>query len=158
MQARPQPLLIDPDQMGFEPLCRQVPRRGSATAWLARSGANPKEVQAVMRHSSITLTMDTYGHLFPGQEAETVARFPAMLDGEPTTLPLRAPMATPRRFPSSQHANQCDTAYHRAMILVGLKKPMTFISSVKTWIFATLCNLMRRHAGTGPGGLEPPTS
>ena len=39
------------------------------------SGAHPKAVQAVMRHSSITLTMDTYGHLFPGQEADTVARF-----------------------------------------------------------------------------------
>ncbi len=29
-----------------------------------------------MRHSVITLAMDTYGHLFPGQEAETVARLP----------------------------------------------------------------------------------
>ena len=27
-----------------------------------------------MRHSTITLTMDTYGHLFPGQEADAVAR------------------------------------------------------------------------------------
>ncbi len=43
------------------------------------TGAHPKTVQAVMRHSTITLTMDTYGHLFPGQEAETVARFPGML-------------------------------------------------------------------------------
>ena len=25
-----------------------------------------------MRHSTITLTMDTYGHLFPGDEAEAV--------------------------------------------------------------------------------------
>ena len=32
-----------------------------------------------MRHPTITLTMNTYGHLFPGQEAETVARFPAMV-------------------------------------------------------------------------------
>ena len=36
-------------------------------------------IQAIMRHSSITLTMDTYGHLFPGQEADTVARLPGML-------------------------------------------------------------------------------
>jgi hypothetical protein len=35
-----------------------------------------------MRHSSIQLTMDTYGHLFPGQEADTVARFPDMIDGD----------------------------------------------------------------------------
>jgi integrase len=53
--------------------------RHTTGAWLAMTGAHPKAVQTVMRHSSITLTMDTYGHLFPGQEAETVARFPAML-------------------------------------------------------------------------------
>ena len=38
------------------------------------TGAHPKVVQTVMRHSSITLTMDTYGHLFPGQEADAVAK------------------------------------------------------------------------------------
>jgi hypothetical protein len=32
-----------------------------------------------MRHSSITLTMGTHGHLFPGQEADTVARLPEMI-------------------------------------------------------------------------------
>jgi hypothetical protein len=53
--------------------------RHTCGAWLATSGAHPKAVQAVMRHSTITLTMDTYGHLFPGQEAETVARLPNML-------------------------------------------------------------------------------
>jgi hypothetical protein len=35
-----------------------------------------------MRHSTITLTMDTYGHLFPGQEAETVAKFGALMGEE----------------------------------------------------------------------------
>lgn len=43
-------------------------------AWLAMAGASPKAVQTVMRHRTITLTMDTYGHLFPSQEIETVAR------------------------------------------------------------------------------------
>lgn len=32
-----------------------------------------------MRHKAIALTLDIYGHLFPGQEADTVARLPAML-------------------------------------------------------------------------------
>ena len=50
------------------------------------SGAHPKAVQAVMRHSSITLTMDTYGHLFPGQEAETIGRLPEMLTDVPEVL------------------------------------------------------------------------
>jgi len=43
------------------------------------AGAHPKAVQSIMRHSTITLTMDTYGHLFPGQDAETVLLFPAMV-------------------------------------------------------------------------------
>ena len=52
--------------------------RHTCVRWLAMTGAHPKAVQVVMWHSSITLTMDTYGHLFPGQEAETIARLPEM--------------------------------------------------------------------------------
>lgn len=48
--------------------------RHTCGAWLSMTGAHPKVVQQVMRHSSITLTMDTYGHLFPGQEAEAIGR------------------------------------------------------------------------------------
>jgi len=50
------------------------------------TGAHPKVVQTIMRHSTITLTMDTYGHLFPGQEAEAIARFPDMLGKGPRQL------------------------------------------------------------------------
>lgn len=40
-----------------------------------------------MRHSSITLTMDAYGHLFPGQDADAVAKMPSLLpSSEPQTL------------------------------------------------------------------------
>lgn len=53
--------------------------RHTCGAWLAMSGAHPKAVQAIMRHSTIMLTMDTYGHLFPGQEAETISRLPKMM-------------------------------------------------------------------------------
>ena len=44
------------------------------------AGEHPKVIQTVMRHSSITLTMDTYGHLFPGQEADAANRFSEMLN------------------------------------------------------------------------------
>ncbi|XZE21813.1 tyrosine-type recombinase/integrase [Pirellulaceae bacterium SH449] len=47
--------------------------RHTTATWLIEAGADPKTVQSVMRHSVITLTMDTYGHLFPGQEAQAVA-------------------------------------------------------------------------------------
>ncbi len=57
--------------------------RHTCGAWLAEAGRHPKTVQAVMRHKQITLTMDTYGHLFPGQEAEAVQEIAAMLKTEP---------------------------------------------------------------------------
>lgn len=46
--------------------------RHTCGAWLAQSGINPKTIQSIMRHSSIKLTMDTYGHLFPDAEADAV--------------------------------------------------------------------------------------
>lgn len=61
--------------------------RHTCGAWLAMTGAHPKVVQQVMRHSTITLTMDTYGHLFPGQEADAVAQMRRMLtDDAPEEL------------------------------------------------------------------------
>ena len=41
--------------------------RHTCGTWLALAGEAPKTIQEVMRHKDITLTMDTYGHLFPGQ-------------------------------------------------------------------------------------------
>lgn len=48
--------------------------RHTCGAWLAMAGENPKTIQTVMRHSTITLTMDTYGHLFPAAESDAIAR------------------------------------------------------------------------------------
>ena len=50
------------------------------------TGAHPKEVQQMMRHQSITLTMDTYAHLFPGQEAEAQRRMRPMFFDPPEIL------------------------------------------------------------------------
>lgn len=60
--------------------------RHTCGAWLAMVGEHPKVIQTVMRHGSITLTMDTYGHLFPGQEANAVGRMQSMLAGPPEAL------------------------------------------------------------------------
>ena len=51
----------------------------TCVGWLAMTGAHPKVVQQMMRQQSIMLTMDTYGHLFPGQEADAVGRLREML-------------------------------------------------------------------------------
>jgi integrase len=48
--------------------------RHTCATWLIHAGADVKTIQSVMRHADIKLTLDRYGHLFPGSEAEAVAR------------------------------------------------------------------------------------
>lgn len=66
---------IDPrgDVLDFHAL------RHTCGAWLAISGVGPKVIQSVMRHSTISLTLDTYGHLMPGAEKDAVAHFDKLL-------------------------------------------------------------------------------
>jgi len=42
------------------------------------SGANPLAVMKRMGHSSITVTYDRYGHLFPQNDAEIIAGLDAV--------------------------------------------------------------------------------
>lgn len=44
--------------------------RHAAASMFIESGMNPKRVQAVMGHSSITVTYDVYGHLFADDDAD----------------------------------------------------------------------------------------
>ena len=60
--------------------------RHTCGAWLAMTGTHPKVMQQVMRHQSIGLTMDTYGHLFPGQEADAVDGLQDLLAGPSEAL------------------------------------------------------------------------
>jgi integrase len=46
--------------------------RHTCGAWLALAGVQPKQIQTVMRHSTITLTLDTYGHLLPNTQHDAV--------------------------------------------------------------------------------------
>jgi integrase len=45
-------------------------------SWAIEQGFSPKRLQALLGHSSITMTFDTYGHLFPAGE-DDAARFAA---------------------------------------------------------------------------------
>jgi integrase len=47
--------------------------RHCAASLFIEQGFTPKRVQSLMGHSSITVTFDTYGHLFPSQETDKVA-------------------------------------------------------------------------------------
>ena len=84
--------------------------RHTCGAWAAIGGASPKAIQTLMRHSKITLTLDTYGHLLPDEAAETVARMPSVeplplrLTGTadaPADAPLRAPTHIPATTPAT---------------------------------------------------------
>ena len=43
--------------------------RHSYAAMLISKGAHPRSIMERLGHSTITVTLDTYGHLFPGLEA-----------------------------------------------------------------------------------------
>jgi len=84
--------------------------RNTRSTWLAKTGAHPKVVQTVVRYSTITLTMDTYGHLFPGQETDAVDQLRRMLVtppprpfGRPERTTLRQ---TPRKARSARRSSQ----------------------------------------------------
>ena len=44
------------------------------------AGVNAKALSAYMGHSSITITLDRYGHLMPGSEAEAAELLEAYLE------------------------------------------------------------------------------
>lgn len=53
--------------------------RHTCGAWLAIAGVSIKVIQSVMRHSTITLTLDTYGHLLPGAEQDAAGQLSVLL-------------------------------------------------------------------------------
>jgi len=57
-------------------------RHAAASLWIEQ-GLSPKRVQALMGHSTIGMTFDVYGHLFPSAEddAEAMAQVQARLVG-----------------------------------------------------------------------------
>jgi len=57
----------------------QVLRRSYAT-WLVAAGADPKAVQAQMRHSRISTTMDIYTQFVPASQRRAVAQMMGMVD------------------------------------------------------------------------------
>jgi integrase len=54
--------------------------RHTSVALAIQVGAHPKEIQARAGHSSIVVTMDRYGHLFPGSDEALAERLNAIAD------------------------------------------------------------------------------
>ena len=72
--------------------------RHTCGSWLAAAGVHPKVVQRIMRHHSITLTMDRYTHLFKGDEAAAIGKLPG----------LDAPGADAQAATGTEHARAQD--------------------------------------------------
>ena len=62
---------------GLAPLRPHDLRHTAVALWIA-AGANPKEVSVRAGHTSVSFTLDRYGHLFPGHDAELRDRLDAM--------------------------------------------------------------------------------
>lgn len=75
------PVNADGEALDFHAL------RHTCGAWLALAGEHPKVIQTVMRHATITTTMDTYGHLFPGQAEGAVHKLAGVMHGQPLPKP-----------------------------------------------------------------------
>jgi integrase len=56
--------------------------RHSFAAMMIAAGVNAKALQSFMGHASITVTLDTYGHLMPGSEAEAAGLVEAYLTAQ----------------------------------------------------------------------------
>ncbi|MEX2203747.1 MAG: tyrosine-type recombinase/integrase [Actinomycetota bacterium] len=65
---------------GLEPL-RFHDLRHTAAALAIASGAHPKAIQERLGHSTITVTLDRYGHLFPSLDEELAERLDVMARG-----------------------------------------------------------------------------
>jgi integrase len=65
-------------EAGLYPLGFHEARHTYASLMIA-SGVNAKTLSTMMGRSSITITLDRYGHLFPGAETEAAAKLDAYL-------------------------------------------------------------------------------
>ncbi len=68
---------------GLEPIGLHEARHTFASLMIA-AGANVKALASYMGHSSVTITLDRYGHLLPGNEDEAAERLDAYLTREAT--------------------------------------------------------------------------
>ena len=67
------------EQVGLAPLRPHDLRHSAVSLWIA-SGANPKVVQTKAGHSSIKVTYDVSGHLFPDYDDRTTRHLENLWD------------------------------------------------------------------------------
>jgi integrase len=80
------------------PKLRLYDLRHTHASLLIHEGVHPKKISERLGHSSIKLTMDTYGHLFEGSDRDSEEKMQKLLGGEPKaprllTMPDRSQVA-----------------------------------------------------------------
>lgn len=70
------------DRSGLRRIVLHGLRHSHATHLLA-AGVNPKVVSERLGHASVSFTLDTYGHVMPGQQADAAAAVAILVDGAP---------------------------------------------------------------------------
>ena len=59
--------------------------RHTHASHLLAAGVNPRVVSERLGHSSVSFTLDTYGHVMPGQQAEAAEAAAALLTARAPT-------------------------------------------------------------------------
>jgi len=70
--------------------CRVHDLRHTSVAPAIAAGAHPKAIQSRMGHSSINVTLDRYGHLFPELDESIATAFDAHLSAHAQVSPAVA--------------------------------------------------------------------
>jgi Phage integrase family len=109
---------------GLAPLRPHDLRHTAVALWIA-AGANPKEVSVRAGHTSVSFTLDRYGHLFEGHDLELRDRLDTMLaeglkeaaTGSVVQLrPVTPPTMTAQRRPRATQATK-KTRHHTGSYL-----------------------------------------
>ena len=74
---------------GLEPVTLHECRHTFASLMIA-AGVNAKALSTYMGHATISVTLDRYGHLMPGNEEEAAGLLDAYLERADTTARLAA--------------------------------------------------------------------
>ena len=85
------------EQAGLPPELRLHDLRHTCVSLLIQLGAHPKAIQERLGHSSITVTMDVYGHLFPSVAEALTERLDEVFRAARDAPERRSPAVVPLR-------------------------------------------------------------
>lgn len=84
--------------------------RHSTASLLIQTGANPKVIQSLMRHTDINLTLSKYTHLYAGQQRETIESLPDFIVKQDKAIMT----GTDNCIAENQAKNHCPKTAHQS--------------------------------------------